>query len=221
MTPSIKRDAASGLVVLAPLLVTAYTLWWLVQTVASTPLVDRLAPHVPLLRQLGPTTATVILTLAVVLALLVAVSWIMRSALGAVFESKLDASVNQVPGFRVVYNASKIAVETAVDENVELQAPAKLHLWNDARLTAWRTGREASDGRVTVYVPASPVIFTGFVIEVDEDRVLPTDESTEDALIRVLSAGFADRTGEGGDDPAQIGAAVDGGTSTDDDHVGA
>lgn len=199
---------------MVPLVVTAYTLWWLVTKVANTPLVSRLAPYVPVLRRLGEAPATAILTLAIVAALLVGAAWVMRTALGAVLESKLDGAFNQVPGFRVVYNASKLAIETAVDEEVELQAPAKVELWNDARLTAFRTGRETEDGRVTVYIPASPVIFTGFVTELDEERVIETDESVENALIRVISAGFADA-----EEPARIGAAAN--APRDEDGTGA
>lgn len=205
---------------MVPLVVTAYTLWWLAEKVANVPLVRLVAPHVPVLRQLGEEPATAILTLAIVAVLLVGAAWVMRTALGAVLESKLDGAFNQVPGFRVVYNASKLAIETAVDEEVELQSPAKVEMWNDARLTAFRTGREAPDGRTTVYVPASPIIVTGFVTEVPEDRVVDTDESVENALIRVISAGFADASAvDGPNEPTRIGAA--GANAGPDDETGA
>lgn len=204
MTPSFRRDAASGLVVLVPLLVTAYVVVWLFDLVAGAPLVGRLAPLVPVLGPAFPALSRVLLALGFLLALLVVVSWIMRTALGAYAESRLDASINQVPGFRVVYNASKIAMQTTVNDDVDVSRPAKLYLWDDARLTAFRTGREAPDGRTTVFVPASPVIFTGFLIEVDEERVHDWDESAEDALIRVISAGFAERS----DSPREAAAAA-------------
>lgn len=187
---------------LVPLLVTAYTVLWLFDLVSSVPLVGRLAPRIPVLGGLDPAVARAILTVGILLAALVLVSWAMRTAVGAYFESRLDATVNQVPGFRVVYNASKIAMETTVSDDVEVQSPAKLEVWDGARLTAFRTGREAGDGRTTVFVPASPVIFTGLLIEVDDDRVSDTTESAEDALIRVISAGFAERGDTSGTAPA-------------------
>lgn len=193
MTPSLKRDAASGLVVLVPLLVTAYTVLWLFDLIANAPLVGRVAPRLPVLRELDPALARAVLTVGILLAALLALTWIMRTALGAYLESRIDGAFNHVPGFRVVYNASKLAMETAVGEEVELDSPARVEVWQDARLTAFPTGREAADGRVTVFVPASPIIVTGLVIEVDEERVHPVDESPEDALIRVISAGFAER----------------------------
>jgi len=188
--------------VLLPLLVTGYAALWLFDVVSSVPLVGRLAPLVPVLGTLDPALSRAILTVGILLAALVGVSWVMRTAVGAYFESRLDATVNQVPGFRVVYNASKIAMETTVSDDIDVQSPAKLEVWKGARLTAFRTGREAADGRTTVFVPASPVIFTGLLIEVDEDRVQDSGESAEDALIRVISAGFADRSDASGRAPA-------------------
>ena len=217
MKTSIKRDAASGLIVVVPLLVTAYTLWWLFQAVASVPLVGRLTPFVPFLRHLSPDLAQALLTLGIVIVLLVVLSWTTRTAAGALFERKLDGAVNRIPGFRVVYNASKLAVETVLDEEVEIQRPAKLHVWGDVRLTAFHTGRRAADGRIRVFVPASPLIFTGLLIEVDEDRVIDTDEPVEDALLRVLSAGFADRGESGPTQPARVGSPASAGAVRDDE----
>lgn len=202
MTPSLRRDAASGLIVLVPLLVTAYTVFWLFDLVASVQIVGVVAPRIPVLADLDPAVARAILTLAILLTALVAVSWIMRTALGAYFESRLDASVNQVPGFRVVYNASKIAMETALGEDVEVNSPVKLDIWDGARVTGFRTGRETADGKVTVIVPASPVIFTGLLIELEEERITDTGESAEEALIRILSAGLADRSDSPRESPA-------------------
>lgn len=202
MTPSLRRDAASGLIVLVPLLVTAYTVFWLFELVAGVQIVGVVAPHIPVLADLDPALARATLIVAILIGTLAVVSWIMRTALGAYFETRLDASVNQVPGFRVVYNASKIAMETALGEEVEVSSPTRVHLWDGARLTGFRTGRETRDGRVTIFVPASPVIFTGLLIELDEDRISDTGESPEDALIRVISAGFADRSDSPGTAPA-------------------
>lgn len=187
---------------LAPLLVTAYVVLWLFDLVANAPLVGSVAPLVPVLGAIDPAIARATLTIAILIGALVAVTWIMRTAVGAYFESRLDASINQVPGFRVVYNASKIAMRTTVGDDVEIESPVKLEIWDGARLTAFHTGRDTADGRVTLFVPASPVIFTGLLIEVDESRIIDWNESTEDALIRVISAGFADRSDASGRAPA-------------------
>jgi uncharacterized membrane protein len=190
----IKRDAVSGLIVLTPLFATVYSLWWVFNLIAGVPGMGWIARRITFLQVLDPSIARALLTLAILLGALLLASWLMRTKLGPFLDDTIESSVNTVPGFRVVYNASKIAIETVVDEDVDLGSPAKVELWNDARMTAFPTGREADDGRTTVYIPASPVIFVGWVIELDESRVIPADESVEDALIRVISAGFADRS---------------------------
>jgi len=85
-----------------------------------------------------------------------------------------------------------MAVETAVGSTDELQAPVKLETWDGLRMTAFKTGKTTSDGRELLFLPTAPNITTGFVVEVDPDRYEETGESVEDALTRVLSAGFGD-----------------------------
>jgi uncharacterized membrane protein len=93
---------------------------------------------------------------------------------------------------RVVYNASKMGVETALSGTDNLQQPVKLETWNGVRMTAFQTGRRAEDGRELLFLPTAPNITTGFVIEVDEERFEATGETVEDALTRIISAGFAE-----------------------------
>jgi len=191
---ALKRNAISGLIVLTPVFAAGYSAWWVYQLIANFPLVGVVARRVTVLHAVDPSLARFVIALTVLIGLLLLLTWVMRTAIGPILESRLDASFNQIPGFRVVYNASKIAMETVVNEDVDLNAPAKVELWNDARVTAFPTGRNTADGRTTVYIPASPVIFVGWVVELDESRIEPAAESTEDALIRVLSAGFAERS---------------------------
>ena len=54
------------------------------------------------------------------------------------------------------------------------------------------TGRTTDDGREILFMPTAPNITTGFVIEAKPDRYTESDESVEEALTRLLSAGFGD-----------------------------
>jgi uncharacterized membrane protein len=121
----------------------------------------------------------------------------MRTAFGAVFESSLDSLINRLPGLRVVYNASKMAVETALGGTENLQAPVKVETWNGMRMTAFKTGKKTDDGRDLLFLPTAPNITSGFVIEVEPDEYTEADESLEDALTRVLSAGFGETSDSG------------------------
>lgn len=178
-----KRDLGSGLVVLVPLLVTLYAIAWLFLFVAGLPLVGVIEE--PLAR--------VAVTL-VAFALAVAVVGVAtRTAGGALASGWLDAAINRVPLLRVVYNASQIAVETAVSGDTDLREPVKVTTWMGARMTAFRTGKETDDGRLLLFMPTAPNVTTGYVIEVDPRDVESTDETVEEAMTRLLSAGFGDR----------------------------
>lgn len=177
---SWKRDVASGLVVLVPILVTAYIVSWLYGLIAQVPL------------GMENTLNQVLFTLAVFALLVLAIGYLMRTAVGTLVESSIDTMMNQVPGLRVVYNASKMAVETAVSGPSDLQTPVKIEAWDGMRMTAFKTGKQVEDGREVLFMPTAPNITTGFVVEVESERITEVDETVEEALTRILSAGFGE-----------------------------
>ena len=185
VSSSWKRDIASGLIVLVPLLVTAYVVAFVYQAIANLPLLERaLAGQEVYVR--------VIVTLVLFALLVLSVGYLMRTTVGDLLEDALDNVMNRLPGLRVVYNASKMAVETAVAGPDELQTPVKLETWNGMRMTAFKTGKSTDDGRDVLFLPTAPNITTGFVIEVESSQYREIDESVEDALTRILSAGFGE-----------------------------
>jgi len=192
-----KRDAASGLVVLVPIIVTLFVVFWLYGKLADIPLLKNvIEPAV-----FGGNVALaefsrVIITLLIFVALVFSIGYLMRTALGAILEETIDDVINRLPGLRVVYNASKMAVETALSGSSDLQAPVKVEPWEGMRMTAFKTGKTTDDGRKIVFLPTAPNITTGFVIEVAPEDFTETDESVEDALTRVLSAGFGETDSE-------------------------
>jgi len=181
---SWKRDFASGLIILVPLLVTVIVLAWFYNHLT----------RVPIPVESGPVRVALSLTIFVLLVF--SVGYLMRTAFGAVLESALDDLMNYLPGLRIIYNASKMAVETALSGTGDLQAPVRLEVWDGLRMTAFKTGKTTADGRELLFLPTAPNITTGFVIEVEPERYEETDDSLEDALTRVLSAGFGDNNGE-------------------------
>jgi uncharacterized membrane protein len=80
------------------------------------------------------------------------------------------------------------------------------------RMTAFKTGKSTDDGREVLFLPTAPNITTGYVIEVESDEYVETNESVEDALTRILSAGFGDTAEDGipidvqGSDPEKASA---------------
>ncbi|MFO7833560.1 MAG: DUF502 domain-containing protein [Halohasta sp.] len=187
-----KRDIASGLVVLLPLGILLFVVNWLYIRIIGLPLIAELDfAELGVPDELVPLTR-ILVALALIITLILAVGYLMRTTAGRVFEATIDDTINRVPGLRVVYNASKLAVETALSGTDDLQQPVRLEIWNGVRMTAFKTGKETQDGRVVLFMPTAPNITTGFVMEVDPERVEETGEKVEEALTRVLSAGFAE-----------------------------
>lgn len=184
-----KRDFASGLVVLVPLIVTVWVVYWLYGIIEGILPTGMVLDHAVL---------EVLVTLVIFALFVLAVGYLMRTALGSIVETLIDNAMNRVPGLRVVYNASKMAIETALSDTTTLQEPVKVYTWDNIRMTAFKTGRHAPDDRVMLFLPTAPNITSGFVIEVEEDEIIEIDESVEDALTRILSAGFGERGSERG-----------------------
>ncbi|MGQ4556742.1 DUF502 domain-containing protein [Halobellus sp. GM3] len=178
---SWRRDFASGLIVLTPVLVILWVLNYLYSKIVDLPVIRRLE------EPFGFFVAVIVFVM-----LVLSVGYLMRTTVGRLFETYLDAAMNRVPLIRVLYNASKLAVETAVSGTDDLQKPVKVEPWEGMRMTAFKTGKTTDDGRVVLFLPTAPNITTGFVIEIDPGDITETDESVEEALTRVLSAGFGD-----------------------------
>jgi len=190
LSSSWKRDIASGLIVLVPLLVTAYVVAFIYQSIANLPFLESTLGGLPVV-------VRVLLTLVLFGLLVLAVGYLMRTTVGDILEEILDGAMNRLPGLRVVYNASKMAVETAVSGPDELQTPVKIETWNGMRMTAFKTGKTTDDGRDVLFLPTAPNITTGYVVEVEPDAYTEIDETVEDSLTRILSAGFGENEDRG------------------------
>jgi uncharacterized membrane protein len=190
-----KRDFASGLIVVVPVLVSAFVVAWIYGRLASIVPASVVSQSLLSQYRIPPVYAEairVLVALAAFVVLVFAIGYLMRTTVGGLFEAVVDDVFNRLPGLRVVYNASKMAAETALGGTDSLQEPVKVETWNGMRMTAFKTGKQAPDGREVIFLPTAPNITTGFVVEIDDDRVEESDETVEDALTRVLSAGFGD-----------------------------
>ncbi|MFC6717537.1 DUF502 domain-containing protein [Natrialbaceae archaeon GCM10025810] len=196
---SWKRDFARGLAVLGPILVSLFAIYYLYDFLEGiTP--DGLVPDEVFLpvtadptarRRLAEVVGVAVAIAFLLTALLVAGSF-MRTTAGELLERLVDALANRVPGIRIVYNASKTASETAFGDERLAHSPVKLQTFDGHRMTAFKTGKVTDDGRELVFIPTSPNVTSGFVVEVDSSRLTELDESMESAITRVVSAGFGD-----------------------------
>ncbi len=186
-----RRELVSGLAVITPIIVSAWVLLWFYNKLTSVPLIgeaiwiDFLAGESQIAEFVGLIITLVAFGLAVL-----GIGYLMRTAVGRVIEGSIDKAINRVPGLRIFYNASKTAARSAVTNNLHHQTPVSLDLWGDMRLTAFKTGKQTENGREVVFVPTAPNVTSGFLMYVDPDNLTETNEPVEDALSRVLSAGF-------------------------------
>lgn len=184
--PTLRRDAASGLVVLVPILISGLVLGWFYELVLALTLPGNVVPPgLQVFIALGGGVMTVL-----------GIGVFMRTTSGHLLEARLDATMNRLPGLRIVYNASKTAIQSVFSDVDGLRTPVTIEMWHGARMTGFSTGRTTADGREFVFVPTAPNPTTGFVVEVDPAAISENDETVEDALARVLSGGFGgeDRT---------------------------
>ena len=197
-----KRDFASGLVVVLPVLVILFVANWLYLQILGLPVVPRITWDNPPVWMSAPLVGFVVNLVQVLVVLTVfvlvvfAAGYMMRTTAGRFAEGFVDDAINRVPVLRVLYNASKLAVETALTGTEELQKPVRIEPWNGMRMTAFKTGKRTNDGREVLFMPTAPNITTGFVLEVESKDIVETDERVEEALTRILSAGFGE--GDGG-----------------------
>lgn len=178
----------AGIIVLAPILFTLLVVDWLFSYIV----------HIPG-NELFNVTPYFYLNQSLKLALLLAFGGVLATVVGRVVQTEpgfrleraLDDILSAIPFLGTVYDVTKVTAETLVSGADEFQQPVKMDVADGLRLTAFKTGHTADDGRPIVFLPTAPNITSGLVIEADKEMLAETDETVEDALTRILSAGFA------------------------------
>ncbi len=190
-----KPPAISGTIVLLPLAVAAYVLYWLftkIDLIPGVALFD--VTTVPVLNTLIKTAAG----LAVLFVIVVAVGRFVRTDIGYRVERALDHAMEEIPILGFIYSLTKVTTDTVLTGTEDFQSPVKLE-FQGVRITGFKTGNTTADGRPIIFIPTSPNITTGFVLEVDPDDIIGTDQTVEEALKGVLSAGLASSDGRAED----------------------
>lgn len=195
MKARLKRNIISGVVVITPVAVSVYVVYWIYDKIASLPGTQYLevtnSPVVNQLIQFGFAVAIITVVLAVT-------GYTVRTATGVFLKDEMDRLASKIPIVRIVYNATKMGVETLMGSSAEeLDRPVKIEVAG-LRVTGFKTGNTTEDGREVVFVPTSPNITSGYVVDIEPERVQETEEGVEEALTRVLSAGFGMESEEKG-----------------------
>lgn len=183
-----KKPAIAGTIVVAPVFVTLFIIDWMLEKLSSMPFID-------LLNVTNFFIFNHIIKLAFIISfgafLITAVGRLVRTEKGFKIEKTMDELMDQIPFLGSIYGITKVTADTVLNGAEEFSDPVKLE-FNGVRVTAYHTGNRTSDGRQVLFVPTSPNITTGFVVEVEEEDIIRTDDSPREALTRTLSAGFGD-----------------------------
>lgn len=183
-----KTPAIAGIIVLAPIFVTLFVVDWILDKVNDIPYIDLLN-----------FTETYIVNQSIKLVFIISfgaflvtvVGRVVRTKRGFRLEKALDSAVDKVPFIGAIYSVSKVTADTVFNGAEEFSDPVKLKV-NGLRVTGYRTGNITRDGKEVIFVPTSPNVTTGFVVEVKPEEVIETEETPREAMTRTLSAGFGD-----------------------------
>lgn len=186
---ALRRYLVTGLIVVAPLGVTAFVLVWLFQRLDS--LLGRYLTTVGFERFPG-------LGLAVLLLLLLLSGWMLRWAMGRKLVGWWNAALSRFPLTRSIYNASSQIAQTVLAREEKLFRSCALVEWpvGGAWSLVFVTARspEAVESTIggegiTVFLPTAPNPASGYIMMFPADRVRMLDMSVEDGMKMVLSAG--------------------------------
>lgn len=187
---SIRRDLRAGLVIIAPIAVTAWALLWLFRFVDGV-LGQVVGPFLPIpLPGLG---------LLLLLLVLIAVGALSRSRFGVALILWLDQRLSRIPLASWVYGTATQITHSTLDAQsgtfkrcVLVEYP-KSNSWALGFLTAaapeaFRTGLEVPD-LVAVFVPTTPNPTSGFLLLVPESATLDAGIPVESGFRLIISAG--------------------------------
>lgn len=189
MGKALRRRLIAGLIVIAPLGVTAYILWWLFRTVDGL-----LGRH--LYGAIGITIPG--LGLLLLFAILLVVGWLAERTIGAQVFNWWHGLLDRVPIVSRLYGATRRIIGSVFggDEKKFFREVVLFEYPSPGQWTlGFVTGRapRALDDRVedgiTIFLPTAPNPVTGFLIIVPRARTVRLPVTVEEGFTYILSAG--------------------------------
>ncbi|MEO1677070.1 MAG: DUF502 domain-containing protein [Pseudomonadota bacterium] len=195
---SLRASFLTGLVVIAPIGLTAYLIWTVVGWIDSVVL-----PFVPDVYLPERYIGIDIRGIGVIFFLLftIIVGWIAKGIIGRSLISWAEGLVDRMPVVRSIYAGLKQIAETVFaqtetnfDRACLVEYPRK-GIWAIAFISTSTKGELASriprdEGLVSVFLPTTPNPTSGFLLFVPRSDVIELDMKVEDAAKLVISAGL-------------------------------
>ena len=193
---TLRNAFASGVLLLAPLVVTIWAFTKVVDLLGGTfrPLYE---DYLPLSLQRIPFFWDV-LAMLVVIVLITALGYLSHYVFGKFFLSLLERMLQNIPGVGAVYNSVKQIVATFGSERRNLFS--KVVLVQYPRVGCWTLGfltnktqaePQAKTGTEvwTVFVPTTPNPTSGFLLMLPRNEVIELEMNTGDGMRMILSGG--------------------------------
>lgn len=185
----MRRYFLTGLLVLAPVGLTIYFLYWIfvrVDALLGTPIESYLGFRVPGLGFL------------ILVVLVTTIGWAVRRAAGRQLLTWWNASMVRFPLSGRIYSAVSQVLQSVIGSKRRLFRRTVLipypteGVWAIAFVTNEESimlSKVVGEACVHVFVPTTPNPTSGFMLVVPADRVREVDLSVEDAMKLVISAG--------------------------------
>lgn len=197
MMARLRAYLFAGILVTAPIAITAYLAWLVVSFVDER--VTKLLPHDynpnSYLPFAIPGFGLVLIAIALVL-----IGWFAAGLLGRLVVRLGEAIVARMPVISNVYSAVKQIFETVIKQRsqtfrtvvlVEFPRPG---LWRIGFLTGETPGLAQTvhpTPLANVFIPNTPNVATGFLVLVPREELIVLELTTEEALKAIVSAGIA------------------------------
>ncbi|MBO6604798.1 MULTISPECIES: DUF502 domain-containing protein [Paracoccaceae] len=216
---SLRGNFLTGLVVIAPIGLTAWLIWSVVGWVDGwvLPFIPTAYNPVLLIREYTGLEVDVRgLGVATFLVFTVIVGWIAKGLIGRSMIKWAESVVLSIPGVRSIYSGLKQIVETVLaqgeanfDKACLVEYPRK-GIWAIAFISTNAKGEIAATNEndmVSVFLPTTPNPTSGFLLFVPRADVQILSMSVEDAAKLVISAGLVYPNGQDPSAPPEIGPA--------------
>ena len=178
-----------GLIIVTPIAVTGFSVWWLFLSIDTwinvEPLLNRKVPGAGLL------LTVIAITLVGVLASNFATRWIFAA---------IEDLLEHTPLVKLVYTSLKDVVGAFVGEQKKFDRPVLVNLTKDASVSTFGFATRSSlaelgmADHVAVYVPQAYNI-GGNVVVVPKDRVTPLDAEPSTVMTFIVSGGVTGEVG--------------------------
>lgn len=214
-----------GALALAPLGLTVWIIWLLVQLFAfigsliSRPVMDWLASRAPVVENLlERPVAMGAIELIVALGLLTLVGFFAGGVVGRLFGGIVENFMTKIPIASMVYSSAQQLIKSfqspssAANKVVLIEFPSE-HMKTVGLVTRQFADSVTGEELAVVYVPTSPNPTSGYVEIVPVDRLVWLDWTTSEAIQFIVSAGVTApekiRFRRGEEDVAKLNQAVE------------